>query len=160
MKATMLYLDRRNTEALATVDRALAIDDRDRGAWEVRSRILFQMGRGADAVAALGQMTFADHAAALREAARKDGVQAALRLLLEITNSPRGRDTNSWRRAPWRVLLGETDAALDELQHAYRFRNFNLVYLGVDPVYDPLRSQPRFQQLLLNMGLGDTRPAQ
>jgi eukaryotic-like serine/threonine-protein kinase len=50
------------------------------------------------------------------------------------------------------IGLGDTTRALDWLERAYRERTF-LVPMLINPIYDPLRSQPRFQQIVRNMGV-------
>ena len=50
------------------------------------------------------------------------------------------------------IYAGENELALNLLEKAVAARNPNLPYLGV-PVYDSLRSDPRFQSLLRRMGL-------
>ena len=47
--------------------------------------------------------------------------------------------------------LGEKDQALEWLQRAYREHSGNMWGLKVDPLLDPLRSDPRFQDLLRRM---------
>ena len=49
--------------------------------------------------------------------------------------------------------LGEKSVALDWLDKAYKERNDRLVYLNVDPMADPLRSEPRFQDLMKRLHL-------
>ncbi len=49
--------------------------------------------------------------------------------------------------------LGQKEQALDWLQTAYEERASWLVFLNVDPIYDSLRSEPRFQDLLQRMRL-------
>jgi len=49
--------------------------------------------------------------------------------------------------------LGEKSTALDWLDKAYGERSDRLVYLGVDPIADPLRSEPRFTELLHKIGI-------
>jgi serine/threonine-protein kinase len=49
--------------------------------------------------------------------------------------------------------LGSTPDALDWLDKAYRKRPYGLVFLGVDPLWKPLRGEPRFQELLRKIGL-------
>jgi hypothetical protein len=41
------------------------------------------------------------------------------------------------------------------LQKAYAEHSSDLTALKVDPTYDPLRSDPRFQAVLHKMGLGE-----
>jgi eukaryotic-like serine/threonine-protein kinase len=50
------------------------------------------------------------------------------------------------------VFAGEKVQALDWLERAYQARDPNLPYLR-DPVYDTLRSEPRFQALMRRMNL-------
>jgi hypothetical protein len=47
---------------------------------------------------------------------------------------------------------GDNDRAIDWLEKAYEEHDPNLPYLG-NPLYDPLRSDPRFQELLRRMNL-------
>ena len=49
--------------------------------------------------------------------------------------------------------LGRKDEAFKWLNKAYEERTAALVYLKVHPVFDPLRSDPRFQDLLRRMNL-------
>ena len=49
--------------------------------------------------------------------------------------------------------LGENSAALDWLDKAHSERTDRLVYLSVEPMADPLRSDPRFSQLLHKIGI-------
>ncbi|HEX4541828.1 MAG TPA: tetratricopeptide repeat protein [Candidatus Acidoferrum sp.] len=49
--------------------------------------------------------------------------------------------------------LGENQSALDLLDRAYSERTDRLAYLGADPMADPLRSEPRFTQLLHKIGI-------
>ena len=47
--------------------------------------------------------------------------------------------------------LGDKDQAFECLEKAYEERNAWLVALRVDPMFDPLRSDPRFQDLVRRM---------
>jgi TolB-like protein/cytochrome c-type biogenesis protein CcmH/NrfG len=49
--------------------------------------------------------------------------------------------------------LGDNKMALDWLDKAYKERNDRLVYLNVDPMADPLRTEPRFQDLMKRLHL-------
>jgi TolB-like protein/class 3 adenylate cyclase/Flp pilus assembly protein TadD len=46
------------------------------------------------------------------------------------------------------IALGRVDAALDALEHAHRDREYYIVLIGVSPVFDPLREEPRFRRLI------------
>ncbi len=62
---------------------------------------------------------------------------------------------------PWRssipLGLGDTERALDALEESVARRSGFAFALSVDPIYDPIRDQPRFRRLLEGIGLG--RPA-
>ena len=49
------------------------------------------------------------------------------------------------------IRLGQTDSAFEWLEKAYAERSNWLIYLRVDPLFDPLRSDPRFQELVGRM---------
>lgn len=48
--------------------------------------------------------------------------------------------------------LGEPDAVFEWLNKAYAVRDVHLMYLTVDPKWDPYRADPRFQALLARCG--------
>ena len=51
------------------------------------------------------------------------------------------------------VRLGEFDAAFQSLETAYKKHETELIYLNIDPQWDGVRSDPRFQSLLHRIGL-------
>lgn len=51
------------------------------------------------------------------------------------------------------VGLSRNDQALKFLEKAYAERSMLLVYLETDPELDPLRSEPRFTDLMRRMGI-------
>ncbi len=56
------------------------------------------------------------------------------------------------------IGLGDDDRAFDWLDEALNQRVWYLVYLNADPVFEPLRSDPRFARLVAEVGL-DRTPA-
>jgi Tfp pilus assembly protein PilF len=59
----------------------------------------------------------------------------------------------SLKIAQWYALAKENDLALDWLERAYEDRAPQLVAINVDPDWDGLRDDPRFQDLLRRMNL-------
>ena len=51
------------------------------------------------------------------------------------------------------LALGDHDAAFEALERAFGERRGLLVYLRVEPIFDPIRSDPRFLELVRRMGL-------
>lgn len=51
------------------------------------------------------------------------------------------------------LALGDKDRAFEYLNKSYQDRSEQLLYLGVEPLVDPLRSDPRFDVLLEQVGL-------
>ena len=48
------------------------------------------------------------------------------------------------------------DRAFQWLESAYRDRRHRLIYLKSDPAWDPIRSEPRFADLVARIGLAQT----
>ena len=55
--------------------------------------------------------------------------------------------------APKYLFAGDFDRANDWLETAYEVHSANLPYISFQPIWDPLRSDPRFQNLLRRMNL-------
>jgi hypothetical protein len=51
------------------------------------------------------------------------------------------------------VGLGETDAAFAALERAYELRALRILTLPFEPHWQPLRSDPRYHDLLQRIGL-------
>jgi TolB-like protein/Tfp pilus assembly protein PilF len=83
-------------------------------------------------------------------AGRRDDAE---RLLNEILSPSYGRPVVPYQVALIHVALGNTIQALDWLDAAYRDKDPALVQMAVDPMLDPIRSEPRFQGLLASLNL-------
>jgi len=82
-------------------------------------------------------------------AGRKAEAQSLLRRLQELS---RQRYIDPTSIATIYIGLGQKEEALTWLERAYEQRgSYLILYLKVDPVWDPLRDDPRFQALLRRM---------
>src|SRR5437016_4361871 len=99
-------------------------------------------GRGANGIASLG------HAYGL--AGRRG---EALKILLELEERAKKSYVSSYQIALVYLGLHRNDEALKQLENAYQERSTLLTYLKMDPRFDPLRSDPRFEDLLRRIGL-------
>ena len=69
------------------------------------------------------------------------------------TLAERNRPVSSFSRATIYIGLGETDRAFTWLEQAYRDRLWYMALLAVDPLFDRLRGDPRFTDLVRRMNL-------
>jgi len=77
----------------------------------------------------------------------------ARKALAELQRLAQSRYVSSLYFAAVYTGLGENSTALDWLDRAYKERNDRLLYLRADPMADPLRSDPRFIQLMAKIGV-------
>jgi len=77
----------------------------------------------------------------------------AQRLVEELSSLSRKRYVPPVYRAIIYIGLGEKDKAFTWLEKAYADRSDWMTLLNTDPLFDPLRSDPRFQDLLRRVGL-------
>jgi hypothetical protein len=51
------------------------------------------------------------------------------------------------------AAVGHLDRAFDALDRAYQARSAGLIYLHLDPGYEPLRGDPRYRALIERIGV-------
>jgi TolB-like protein/DNA-binding winged helix-turn-helix (wHTH) protein/Tfp pilus assembly protein PilF len=82
------------------------------------------------------------------------------RILANLESRSRRQYVSSYSLAVACVALGERNAALAQLRKAYEAREDLVAVLKIEPLFDSLHSDPRFQDLLRRIGLhADTRGA-
>jgi serine/threonine-protein kinase len=69
-------------------------------------------------------------------------------LLEELRRISPGGEPAPFNLALVHLGLGDRQRALDELEQAYAASSQSLVWLKIDRIYDPLRSEPRFVALM------------
>jgi TolB-like protein/Flp pilus assembly protein TadD len=121
-------------------------------------RVYVQKGMHEQAIAAFEQaLQFSRNQEALPALAHAYAVSGrtaeAGKLLEEIQNNAAGRYAPSPMIARIYLGLGEFEQALDWLQKGLGERSYWMVFLKMDPVYDPIRSHPRFGELLRQIRL-------
>ena len=62
---------------------------------------------------------------------------------------------SAWAIAVIYIGMGEKDRAMEWLEKAYQDRNASLVWLKVNPEFDPIRSDARFKDLLARLNLAE-----
>jgi len=103
------------------------------------------MRLSSDSTFALARLGYGYAVAGRREEARA--------VLNELNALPTERYVSPYDTAMLHVGMREYDEAFQRLQEAFEQKSLWLGYLNVEPQLDPLRSDPRFQQLLQRLGL-------
>ena len=101
---------------------------------------------------ALGYSEIAD---TMQRGMQKSGYQSALKALAEgmEAGDEHGEPPPSFFAAMIYGQLGQKDRAFNWLERGYRERSPAFSALKVDPCWDPLRSDPRFKDLVRRVGL-------
>ena len=152
----MLHIARRFEEAVTSFRRALEIEPEGTGAHLYLTLSFEQLGRDAEALgelerAALARGRDADHVRLLRARFEEAGMAGAWTQWLEWQ-----LEAESPRPGPVAVTyarLGMADETFLWLDRAVAARDSWLFQLP-DPLWDPVRSDPRFDELLRRTGLG------
>ena len=156
------YFSRRYDEAIQRFQKTLELDPHylfiD---WFLGQALLVQ-GRTDEAVSAFrrGLDRSGGHpgmAAYLAHACAKAGREPeAVRLLSQLEDRAGTSYVPSDYLGVVCLGLGETDRAFEWFDRACDERALHLVFLGIDPLFDELRSDPRFARLLRTIGLEQT----
>jgi len=148
-----LFYARRYDESIAQFKKTLSLDAKWSSAYSFLSSAYWMKGDHAESVEQFAKYREVrgreQDAALLRESFAKGGWEGFLRMRIA---GLRGFTTASSIAATYYAALGEKDAAFAELNKAYENHEYGILLLKVDPRLDPLRSDPRFQDLLRRVG--------
>ncbi len=153
------YFERDSATAIDFYEQSLSMDPNSGLAHWSLGNALLQAGRTRDAIAEyekaiplsgdspdeIGSLAFAYALTGRRE--------DATRIIEDLKNRGKSAYTPPALIATVYGALGDNDSAFEYLEQAFRQRDSLLVYLKVDPLFDPLRSDPRFPKLITRIGL-------
>jgi eukaryotic-like serine/threonine-protein kinase len=148
---------RRYDQAIAALKRTIELDPKYPYAHLFLGHTLAAQGKYAEAVAAytraiaLGLDTPATQVFLGAASAHAGDRTRALVVLQQLQSST--AHVSAAELAILLTALGERDRAFASLEQAYRVHDIQLQYLGVEPGFDPLRSDPRFVDLMRRVGL-------
>jgi serine/threonine-protein kinase len=146
-------------DAIQLYQEALTIDPGDFKAWTSIGRALIQQGNYREAVEAIekgralaGDVPHILGALGQAHALAGDG-RRARNILQGLEKLAEERFVPSMPRAIIHLGLGQIELALDHMERACERRETPLNGLKVHPLFDPLRSNPRFERLLRRVRL-------
>ena len=90
----------------------------------------------------------------VKAAFKKNGMQGWWQKRLEqIETRPHLKNFQAYHKATVKLRLGDNEGALEALNQAFQRRDRYIINAKYDPHLAPLQQDPRFQDLLLRMGL-------
>jgi len=158
-----LTLARRYDDALAQADRALALDPNSA---KIHSALVHVHELKGDYLGVLDLYEKylpeneggKNRVAVARRAYAASGKTGFWRAMLDYSLAKNtGAPVPEVGFAKTYAQLGDVDRAMEFLERAYAKRSGDLLYINVEPQYDPLRGDPRFQALLRRIGTGTGR---
>ncbi len=154
----ILFLARRYDEALIHLRKMIDIDPNNAAARHSLGRVLSQQGKHQEAINELRRAFDLGRSHTYRSwlahgYARAGQRNEALKLLRELESLSTRERVSPIYIARIYSVLGERESALTWLRKSYDERSDHMLSIGVDPAYDPLRSDPRFIEMLRGIGL-------
>jgi TolB-like protein/Flp pilus assembly protein TadD len=151
--AEVYYFSRRHQEAIDQSLRILSLDRRQPQALLILAKAYEAVGRYAEAQDILENLLRTDTGAGviadLGHVYAISGKPSRARAMMEgLTTRAKKRHVSPHYMAFIQTGLGRKNEALALLEMSYEQHNAGLAFLKVDPRWDPLRADPRFQQLV------------
>jgi len=150
---------RRYDEAIEQCQMVLDLNPNFRGAYSTLSEVYALKGLYEDAVAAYQKFltlggASEEEVAGLADAYQTSGKEGYWRWMLDYwTERAKQEYVPRTGLAVIYAYLGDKDQAMRWLEEGYKEHEFMMTNLKVAPEWDPLRDDPRFQDLLLRMNL-------
>lgn len=147
---------RRYREAIREAEAILASFPDARNARHFLARSLWMTDRFEEAVAELGRLRGAasEEARLLEGSWREAGPRAAMKALADhLAGQATDSGANATEIAACYSIGGEPDLAFAWLEKAFERRTPALLHVPVDPFFDPIRTDPRIDDLCRRVGL-------
>jgi TolB-like protein/DNA-binding winged helix-turn-helix (wHTH) protein/Tfp pilus assembly protein PilF len=152
--ALIHYSARQFDQAIAVFDRVLTIEPNNIVAFRRRGWAYQMLGRHAEAVAsferasALSGRDFIELASLGRGYAMAGRPADARQIIDEMRKRDPSGDLTAYSIAEVFAALGDADNALRWLDRAHAARSIWFIFLKTEPLFDALRKDPRFQELV------------
>jgi eukaryotic-like serine/threonine-protein kinase len=154
------YLSSQYDQAVEHLRQVLDIDQKFAPARRILEEVYSQMGKQKEAVAEREKFVSLsgspELAASIEEDFSKSGYNGVLRSWLDgLTEISKHGYVSSYDIAQIYARMGEKEKTLIWLEKAYDEHDSGLVSLGVDPLFNRVRSEARFHSLLKRLGLSN-----
>jgi TolB-like protein/Tfp pilus assembly protein PilF len=152
------YLAGQNENAVEQLRKVLDIDPKFSPARRILEELYAHLGRHKEAVAeretALSLSGGPELAASIEEDFTKSGYKGVLQSWLQgLTELSKHSYVSPYSIAESYMRMGEKQKAFEWVEKAYEEHDSGLVSLAVEPMFEPLRSDPRFKEILRRMKL-------
>jgi TolB-like protein/Tfp pilus assembly protein PilF len=157
--AVQLYLARRFDQAIEQAHNTLEMDANFAISYQLLGEVHVSKGLYREGLLALEKFSALSRASAISRAlvgyshARLGERSAALRIIEELTSASKHSFIPAFLYALVYAGLEDKDQAFGWLEKAYEERFNRLAYLKQDALWDPLRSDPRFIDMLRRLGI-------
>jgi len=156
--ASILYDSRQYDAAVKEIRSVLELDPSFAHARGMMIPYYFQVGRYDEAIDLITHLPEREHGPwtlAWKAAiySRSGHAEEARRALTELEQIPRSRPDRTASLLIAYSGTGQKKRVIETLQKAYSEHSSAVVQIKVDPLYDPLRGDPQFEDLLRRIGL-------
>jgi serine/threonine-protein kinase len=155
-----LYLAHRTDQAIEQLRRVLDIDAKFTPARRMLEEVYAQSGKQKEAVEEREKVVSLsgspELAASIAEDFSKSGYKGVQQSWLDgLTEISKHGYVSSYSIAEGYMRLGQKDKAFEWLEKAYQDHDSGLVSIAVEPMFDPVRSEPRFRDIVRRMKLSN-----
>jgi TolB-like protein/Tfp pilus assembly protein PilF len=147
------YYARDYDRAIGQLQKALEIENGFASARQVLLAAYAQKGQYDLAIAKLQEFQETDSAMAGQIYATTGRKNDAMRVIAELDRRSQQQYISAVTFALLYTALGEKEKAIEYLEKGFDERSFQMQFLKVDPRWDSLRDDPRFQEMLKKVGL-------